>query len=68
MDVEKWKSIVVPMDIYRGIKQIAQMENRSISGQLRVMFDVFCRRGLPNKKERSRLELHVFCPYRRISQ
>jgi|TARA_R100001460_G_scaffold9918_7_gene23579 hypothetical protein len=43
MDVEKWKSIVVPMDIYRGIKQIAQMENRSISGQLRVMFDVFCR-------------------------
>jgi len=32
MDVEKWKSIVVPMDIYRGIKQIAQMENRSISG------------------------------------
>tara|TARA_R100000388_G_scaffold25801_1_gene20069 strand:+ start:2145 stop:2330 length:186 start_codon:yes stop_codon:yes gene_type:complete len=43
MDVDKWKSIVVPIDIYKGIKQIADMENRSISGQLRVMFDVFCR-------------------------
>ena len=43
MDVDKWKSIVVPIDIYKGIKQIADMENRSISGQLRVMFDVCCR-------------------------
>ncbi len=43
MDVDKLKSIVVPIDIYKGIKQIADMENRSISGQLRVMFDIFCR-------------------------
>ena len=43
MDVDKWKSIVVPIDIYKGIKQISDIENRSISGQLRVMFDVFCR-------------------------
>ena len=57
MDVDKWKSIVVPIDIYKGIKQIADMENRSISGQLRVMFDIFCRTGLSGKKERSSLEV-----------
>jgi|TARA_Y100001972_G_scaffold120363_1_gene162786 hypothetical protein len=43
MNVTKWKSIVVPIDIYKGIKMIADMENRSISGQLKVMFDVFCK-------------------------
>ena len=43
MDVDNCKSIVVTIDNYKGIKQIADMENRSISGQLRVMFDVFCR-------------------------
>ena len=43
MDTSKWKSVLVPINVYRGIKKIAAMENRSISGQLRVMFDVFCR-------------------------
>lgn len=42
MNTELWKSIVVPIDIYQGIKQISQMENRSISGQLRVIFENWC--------------------------
>ena len=42
MNTDLWKSIVVPIDIYQGIKQIAQMENRSISGQLRVIFENWC--------------------------
>ena len=43
MNTELWKSIVVPIDIYKGIKQIANMENRSISGQLQVIFETFCK-------------------------
>ena len=43
MNIEKWKSIVVPIEIYKGSKMIAEMENRSISGQLKVMFDIFCK-------------------------
>ena len=42
MDTFKWKSVIVPVDIYQAIRQIAKQENRSISGQLRVMFNVFC--------------------------
>ena len=43
MDTSKWKSVLVPIKVYKGIKKIAELENRSISGQLRVMLDVFCR-------------------------
>ena len=51
MNIEKWKSIVVPIEIYKGIKRIAEMENRSISGQLKVMFDIFCKaEGYERKK------------------
>lgn len=42
MDTYKWKSVIVPAEIYQAIRQIAKQENRSISGQLRVMFNVFC--------------------------
>jgi|TARA_R110002167_G_scaffold158510_3_gene353721 hypothetical protein len=42
MDIEKWKSVLVPIEVYKGIKAIAQHENRTISGQLRVMFTKFC--------------------------
>jgi len=42
MDTDKWKTVMVPLEIYQAIRQIAKQENRSISGQLRVMFNVFC--------------------------
>ena len=38
MDTEKWKSVLVPVPVYREIKAIAGMEDRSISGQLRKIF------------------------------
>tara|TARA_R110000803_G_scaffold39474_4_gene85153 strand:- start:278 stop:445 length:168 start_codon:yes stop_codon:yes gene_type:complete len=38
MDTEKWKSVLVPVPVYREIKAIASMEERSISGQLRKIF------------------------------
>tara|TARA_R100001015_G_C4599638_1_gene154649 strand:- start:146 stop:349 length:204 start_codon:yes stop_codon:yes gene_type:complete len=39
MDTTKWKSILVPMPVYRQIKEIAQIEDRTISGQLRKIFN-----------------------------
>lgn len=43
MDLTKWKSILVPKEVYEGIKQIAKLEQRTIGGQLKVMFESFCR-------------------------
>ena len=42
MDIEKCKSVLVPIEVYQGIKAIAAHENRTISGQLRVIFQKFC--------------------------
>ena len=41
MDTEKWKSVLVPKEIYDEIKQISKTEGRTISGQLRLVFDVY---------------------------
>ena len=39
MDTTKWKSILVPVQTYTEIKQIARDEGRTISGQLRLIFE-----------------------------
>ena len=39
MDTTKWKSILVPIDIYFKIREIAGLERRPIGSQLRVIFD-----------------------------
>ena len=38
MDTSIWKSVLVPVEVYRDIKKIAFEEDRSISGQLRKIF------------------------------
>ena len=37
MDTEKWKSILVPKDVYLEIKKIAAKEGRTLGGQLRYI-------------------------------
>lgn len=39
MDTTKWKSILVPREVYEEIVVIAHVENRTISGQLRYIFE-----------------------------
>lgn len=39
MDTEKWKSILVHRELYKEIKEIAKREGRTISGQLRVIYE-----------------------------
>ena len=41
MDKTKWKSILVPVDIYKEIKDLSQSEGRTISGQLRIIHETF---------------------------
>jgi len=41
MDTNKWKSVLVPRDIYIRIKETALAEGRTISGQLRVMYESY---------------------------
>tara|TARA_R100000995_G_scaffold72815_1_gene41590 strand:- start:935 stop:1081 length:147 start_codon:yes stop_codon:yes gene_type:complete len=43
MDTDKWKSVLVPIEVYKEIKQIAQDEGRTISGQLRIIFEKYKR-------------------------
>ena len=41
MDTTKWKSVLVPIEVYKEIKLDAAANGRTISGQLRVMFDIY---------------------------
>ncbi len=33
MDTDKWKSVLVPIEVYKEIKALSQTEGRTISGQ-----------------------------------
>jgi hypothetical protein len=39
IDTNRWKSILVPRATYEEIVQIAHQEGRTISGQLRLIFE-----------------------------
>jgi len=41
VDTDKWKSVLVPKEVYEEIKVISKKEGRTISGQLRLMFEVY---------------------------
>ncbi len=49
MDTKKWKSVLVPTDIYEEIVTISHVEGRTISGQLRIIFDAWKRENLTDK-------------------
>ena len=39
MDTTKWKCVLVPKDVYDEIKKLSKSEGRTISGQLRLVFE-----------------------------
>ena len=39
MDTTRWKSILVPREVYEEIKELSKVEGRTIGGQLRLVFD-----------------------------
>ena len=43
MDTNKWKSVLVPIDTYKALKKVSQLENRAIGGQLTFIFEKYCK-------------------------
>jgi hypothetical protein len=41
MDTTKWKSVLMPSDIYEEVVVIARVEGRTISGQLRYITEAW---------------------------
>jgi len=41
MDVTRWKSVLVPIEVYEQIRTVAKAEGRTMSGQLRIMWEVY---------------------------
>lgn len=39
MDTTRWKSILVPREVYEEIKKLSKEEGRTIGGQLRLVFE-----------------------------
>jgi len=39
MDTTRWKSVLVPREVYEEIKKLSKAEGRTIGGQLRLVFD-----------------------------
>jgi len=46
MDTKRWKSIIVPRDVYDEVVAVAYIEGRTIGGQLRMTFDYWKRQNL----------------------
>lgn len=42
MDLTKWKSVLVPLDTYKALKKISEIEGRTIGGQLKFVFQKYC--------------------------
>jgi len=51
MDTNKWKSVLVPREIYLVIKEMSKAEGRTISGQLRVIMDDFVAKYKPRDND-----------------
>jgi predicted DNA-binding protein len=49
MNLDKWKSVLLPREVYEEIKVIAKVEGRTISGQLRWIFSYWKKHNLSDK-------------------
>jgi hypothetical protein len=53
MDTTRWKSILVPREMYLDVKETAKREGRTISGQLCYAYEQFRRKPPPRPKDPS---------------
>ena len=51
MDTTKWKSVLLPRPVYEEIVIIASVEGRTISGQLRYLFESWKNETLSKKDQ-----------------
>jgi len=55
MDTTKWRQVLVPIDVYHRLVTMAHIEERTISGQVRVIFNQWVDTNL-SKADRKFLE------------
>jgi hypothetical protein len=51
MDTTKWKSVLLPRDVYEELVVIARVEGRTISGQLRYIHEGWKQENLSNRDQ-----------------
>lgn len=51
MDTTKWKSVLLPRDVYEELVVIARVEGRTISGQLRYIHEGWKQEHLSNRDQ-----------------
>lgn len=51
MDTTKWKSVLLPRDIYEELVVIARVEGRTLSGQLRYIHEAWKQSNLSNRDQ-----------------
>ena len=56
MDTTRWKSILVPREVYEEIKEMSKTEGRTIGGQLRVVLDWYKDKSAEDEVFDERLE------------
>ncbi len=54
MDTTRWKSILVPREVYEEIKELSKNEGRTIGGQLRLVFELYKEQIGKNEPDRAR--------------
>ena len=48
MDTTKWKSVLVPIEVYKELKLLSREQGRTMGGQLKIMYQVY--EAYQNKK------------------
>ena len=41
MDTTKWKSVLVPIEVYKELKALSREQGRTMGGQLKIMYQVY---------------------------
>ena len=49
MDTTKWKSVLLPRDLYAEVKTASRIECRTLSGQLRLIIETWKAQNLSKK-------------------
>ena len=56
MDTTKWRQVLVPVEVYHQLVTMAQIEERTISGQFRVIFNQWMEKNLSKADKKMLLE------------
>tara|TARA_R110001592_G_scaffold332842_1_gene616427 strand:+ start:884 stop:1114 length:231 start_codon:yes stop_codon:yes gene_type:complete len=56
LDTNKWKSVLLPREVYDQLYVVSKVEGRTLSGQLRLIFDYWVNENLSQKDRAYLLE------------